>query len=1023
MSPITITERFLMDTGGWPAMKHAKALVEMGRVISVKYQPPVLQGVVREGDTEYRAGLKIEDYSRVENLCSCRESRQWGKICAHSLAIGLASIRPRTPAKTEPQPGSSVPKGPTLLLAGPGEQIQLFIVIAPTFLNSWDKNQIMVGFEIFTRDTRTLASALPENKQYVCSAEDKEVLDGLRGLFNGKLPGMASLSRNDFLDVLRRIQNHPRVSLGRMRQVTVESTSLRPPLLVEQLPGGRLRISAKLPDNCSLLAGERSAWLYRDQKFVPVAAGLPTHYLPMLTQPVVPPTEQGLAFVQNELPGLKVYFAVPENPTLPEVRPGDPAVVAAFEGSLNHLKARVQCFYGKRIVTAGLTPASDFFVYEDNGPRSRNLKFEAECLERLQSVGFQVAKGSGELVLRGQNGILHFFASVLPELRKIWKVSIGSRFEHVTESIEKITPRFEITGSGEDWFDLSFSLATSSGERFSAADIQRLLRLGQSFTRLRNGATAVFNEGDLAEVQNALTDCSPDQVSPGRYRISRAQAGFLDGVLSSFGSGQIIASSGWRDWAQRQQQLKPIETVPLASFDEVLRPYQKQGVYWMHFIRQNRLGGILADEMGLGKTVQCLAFLSALPGPALVVCPASLLFNWRREIDRFAPQLKVLTIEGANRAKLFGEIDRSDLVLTSYPLLRRDSDLYRRFEFETIVLDEANHIKNPDTQNAQAAAALRGKHRFVLTGTPVENSVRDLWSIMNFVLPGYLGARSDFRDRYELPISRGSEAEKVRLAKRIRPVMLRRLKREVARELPDKIEQVSFCELSSEQRELYQKVHSEARRQLNDLSGEKDRARARMTMLTTLLRLRQVCCDVRLVGQEGGSGKMEMFLELLEEVIDGGHRVLVFSQFVQMLHLLREELQKAEIDFCYLDGQTKDRQFSVDRFQNESTIPVFLISLKAGGVGLNLTGADTIFHFDPWWNPAVEDQATDRAHRLGQERTVTSYKFISRGTVEEKILALQQKKRAIIDATVESEEPVMTGLSTQEIVELISGEL
>jgi SNF2 family DNA or RNA helicase len=548
------------------------------------------------------------------------------------------------------------------------------------------------------------------------------------------------------------------------------------------------------------------------------------------------------------------------------------------------------------------------------------------------------------------------------------------------------------------------------------------LQLGQGFTRLKGGATAVFNPGDLESVQNLLADCSPEQIAPGRYRIDRTQAGFLNSVLTSLRGSTIVADAGWHDWAQRQQQLQPFEEVPLGSFESVLRPYQKQGVYWMHFIGRNKLGGILADEMGLGKTVQCLAFLNALSGPALVVCPASLLFNWRREIERFAPSLKVLTIEGPDRSKLFARFHDFDLMLTSYPLLRRDTDLYRPFEFETIVLDEASHIKNPDTQNAQAAQALHGKRRFVLTGTPVENSVRDLWSILNFVLPGYLGTRSDFRERYELPIGRGSEPEKVRLAKRIRPLMLRRLKREVARELPDKIEQVSFCQLSADQRELYQKLHWEARCKLDQLSSEKDKGRASLTMLTTLLRLRQVCCDLRLVGQQGDSGKMEMFLELLEEVIDGGHRVLVFSQFVQMLHLLREELQQAEIDFCYLDGQTKDRQDAVDRFQQSSAIPVFLISLKAGGVGLNLTAADTIFHFDPWWNPAVEDQATDRAHRLGQDRAVTSYKFITRGTVEEKILALQQKKRAIIDATVESEEPLMTGLSLDEIADLLRGD-
>jgi SNF2 family DNA or RNA helicase len=292
---------------------------------------------------------------------------------------------------------------------------------------------------------------------------------------------------------------------------------------------------------------------------------------------------------------------------------------------------------------------------------------------------------------------------------------------------------------------------------------------------------------------------------------------------------------------------------------------------------------------------------------------------------------------------------------------------------------------------------------------------------MNFVLPGYLGSREDFRERYELPISRGSVAESARLAKRLRPVMLRRLKRDVVKELPGKIEQVAFCELTGAQRELYEKLHRESRKKLESF-GSRQEGQARIAMLTALLRLRQACCDVRLLDAAGpaGSAKVDLMLELLEEAVDGGHRVLIFSQFVSMLKILRHELESREIQFCYLDGATNDRAGEVDRFQNSRDIPVFLISLKAGGVGLNLSGADTVFHFDPWWNPAVEDQATDRAHRLGQTRIVTAYKLIARNTVEEKIVRLQEKKRAVIEATVESEEPLMTALTMEEIAGLLS---
>jgi SNF2 family DNA or RNA helicase len=436
--------------------------------------------------------------------------------------------------------------------------------------------------------------------------------------------------------------------------------------------------------------------------------------------------------------------------------------------------------------------------------------------------------------------------------------------------------------------------------------------------------------------------------------------------------------------------------------------------------------------MGLGKTLQTLAFLrtvrqGAAPErlPFLIVCPTSLVFNWVAETAKFTPELRVTALHGPRRHELFAEIPQSDLIITSYALIRRDAEQYTNFEFDTIVLDEAQHIKNRQTQNAQSVKAIRGRHRFVLTGTPIENSVLDLWSIFDFLMPGYLGSATDFKERYEAPIARENNSEaQTRLARRIRPFLLRRLKRDVAKDLPEKIEQVSFCELSPDQQAVYQQLLETSRQEITNAVDQNGLQKSRMIILTALLRLRQACCDLRLLKlekvTEDNSGKLELFAELLQEAIDGGHRVLVFSQFVEMLQLLKQYLETQSIDFSYLDGSTSDRARVVAEFQNKSNIPVFLISLKAGGVGLNLTGADTVVHFDPWWNPAVESQATDRAHRIGQTRVVTSYKLITRGTVEEKILNLQNRKRELIQSTLSGEEQLANGLTWEELQGLFS---
>jgi SNF2 family DNA or RNA helicase len=370
----------------------------------------------------------------------------------------------------------------------------------------------------------------------------------------------------------------------------------------------------------------------------------------------------------------------------------------------------------------------------------------------------------------------------------------------------------------------------------------------------------------------------------------------------------------------------------------------------------------------------------------------------------------------------------SDLIVTSYALLRRDIDQCASREFSVAVLDEAQHIKNHSTQNAVSAKRIRASHRLVLTGTPIENSVSDLWSIMDFLMPDYLGNNQRFRDLYERPIAKGgpeADAAQTKLRRKLHPFLLRRLKRDVARDLPPKIERVTSCTLTPDQQVVYTGLLEAGRRAISNMVAQRGFQRCRMEILATLMRLRQACCHLGLLNLNGvepkfPSAKMDLFFELLDEALDGGHRVLVFSQFVRMLKIIEKEMTDRQIEYCYLDGSTRERMTIVHKFNTTRSIPVFLISLKAGGTGLNLTGADMVIHFDPWWNPAVENQATDRAYRIGQKRTVYSVKLVTKGTVEEKVVALQERKKSVIDATLQDDEALPSQIDWNDIREILS---
>ncbi len=486
--------------------------------------------------------------------------------------------------------------------------------------------------------------------------------------------------------------------------------------------------------------------------------------------------------------------------------------------------------------------------------------------------------------------------------------------------------------------------------------------------------------------------------------------------------------------AERMRDFRGIQAVDLPeNLDISVRDYQIEGFHWLQFLREYGFGGILADDMGLGKTLQALLHIlkekqsDRMQYPVLVVAPTSLMSNWRREVQKFTPSLSVLTLHGNQRAELFDQIDHHDIILTTYPLMARDIDIHREKTYYMTLLDEAQFIKNPKTKTARALCEVKSEHRVCISGTPIENHLGELWSQINFLMPGFLSNDKTFNHLFRKPIEEQlNQARSRQLAERVSPFVLRRDKEQVAQELPAKTEILQTVTLEAEQANLYESIRASMEQRVREALRGHGLARSHITILDALLKLRQACCDPRLVKLASAKGveqsaKLNSLTTMLPELLAEGRRVLIFSQFTSMLDLIEDELKKDEVRYVKLTGQTRNREEVIDRFQN-GEVDVFLISLKAGGVGLNLTSADTVFIYDPWWNPAVENQAIDRAHRIGQEKKVFVYRMIAENTVEEKILAMQARKKALADTVVGNDDSVITKMNSNEILALFSAD-
>lgn len=743
------------------------------------------------------------------------------------------------------------------------------------------------------------------------------------------------------------------------------------------------------------------------------------------TQTLVLPAPKKEFFVSEALPSIEKMGKVSIAPDISErfVRENLLSKIYFERGAGNGIAAKVEFHYGSIVIN----PFAHVGDTRNEGVSGeviliRAVEQERKILSILEQAEFTVTQG--KIYLEDDQKIFQFATTYLALLQDVAELYYSEDF--------KLTIRTSVSFSGRVRLDESLDLLEVSFQyedlkEGELADIFRALNLKKRYYRLKDGSFLDLNQPELESVAQLLDNLNlrAEDLEQDVFNVPKYRALYIENYLRQANLPGIQRNNAFDQLVKRILEPREEAIEIPEGLQNVLRDYQKTGFKWLKSLASYGLGGILADDMGLGKTLQVLAFLlsekNTTPGPALVIAPTSLVYNWQEEAQKFAPELRVLVIEGTpkERETYLADIKNWDLVVTSYPVLRRDIDIYMDLEFSYCFLDEAQHIKNPNTINARSVQQLKARGYFALTGTPIENSLSELWSIFNFVLPGYLLSHQDFRKKFELPIVKGEAPEVLtELSRHVTPFILRRLKKDVLLELPDKIETRLKALMTEEQTKIYMAFLQEARKNIARDIATVGFEKSHIKILAALTRLRQICSHPAMFLEDytGESGKMQLFQEVLADALDSDHRILIFSQFTSMLSIIQEHLMAEKIEHFYLRGSTKasERAQMVQSF-NAGEGQVFLISLKAGGTGLNLTGADMVIHFDPWWNPAVEEQATDRAHRIGQMNTVQVIKLVTQGTIEEKVYALQEKKKELIQAVIQPGETFLTKLTEEEL--------
>jgi SNF2 family DNA or RNA helicase len=978
----TFDEATIRKAASWQDFKEAQLLLKSEAVISSESTADGWKGSVRVGKNPFRVTVVARTPTWLDAKCPCPANQRQGTFCPHAIAIGLHLLKPPAPvaSKATISPEIRVP------------EISWKIRFQGPWLKSLEKAQASIQLSA-SEHTPT-----PADQRLTAWLMEQKL--------TSKSTIQLSLPPPLLTPFLSLIHDHPKITHSD-GEITVETQSL---LHINDaiLENDRIVIT---PSDQSIVRIGETFWQINISTLSQLGDRPPS---PAVTQVLKTlscgiPSSIEKAFFAEYLDELQLFIDLSSSDWFESLQfiTAEPQFTLSLSGSENRLLATLSTSYSQSLPKLD----SNRLITPNPSAETHAKSLISRTFRPLTDLTFELSQASQ---------ITHFLTREIPQFPKNWSIELSPNLQKIAASYTFITPKIEILSASENDIDFQLTYQTQTGEVIPAAEIRRLLRSKNSPSNQR-----IILADNIDQLIDPLLENLDIQQQNGRFTAKQASAAVIRELCESLGKS-----------TNQKKPADPNPEIPSPRVNAQLRPYQIAGFCWLVQRLKQYGGALLADDMGLGKTLQTIACIEhffstySQPSPVLIVVTTSLLGNWKSEFARFAPDRRVIMLHGSQRDDLKETIQPTDVVLTTYSTLARDLAWHLRQSYSLAVIDEASLIRNPDTDHSKAVAKINATYRIALTGTPVENSARDLWSIFRFIQPGWLGTRKDFQERYETPLQAPETRPQTTTLLRLKtaPFVLRRTKTEVAPDIPSKIVIDEFCTLSRDQLGTYREIQKQGLQLIDQIRASGQTAAARMQSLTTLLRLRQSCCDLALFDSEKlrelpiprRSAKLERLLEITEASIAAGSRLLVFSQFQKQLIEIETALIDASVSSIRLDGQTRDRQALVDRFQSPDGPSVFLISLKAGGYGLNLTAADVVIHFDPWWNPAAEDQATDRAHRIGQSKPVTVFRLLTRDTVEEKVVRLQSTKKALAESLNETLSPSdAPAWSAAEIEELL----